>query len=439
MKTTMTSPVSRRRFLRGAGSLIALPGLASLLSGPALTAAEQPGLLAEKRPPKRLVFIGIGYGVTSETWFPDVARTGSDYLLPPGLVPLARHQRDITVVQGCQHRFSADPHAGSTFWLTGANIYGVPGQSFHNSISADQVAAAQFGAHTRLTSLQLCGAQEEHQGHGPGQSLAWDDHGKPVPGMTTPTQAFHRLFSADNMPLEQRRAQMAQQRSVLDTVLEDAADLQRGLARADTDKVSEYLQSIRDIETRLSKEEKWFGVAKPSSPLPPPGAGLSGIDEIRAMYDLIIAALQTDSTRVVTYRKPMQSLLTSLGLKVAAHDMSHYSPGDRMDASQKRDVAQSDLLAGFIDKLKATRDVDGSSLFDHTAVAFGSNIRSVHYLDNCPTLLTGGGAGLKLGHHVVLADQKTPLCNVWLTMLKGVGVVVERHGDSTGVVKELIA
>lgn len=439
MKTTTTTRWSRRRFLRGIGSLIALPGLISLRAGGAVHAADQPTSSGTVRPAKRLVFIGIGYGVTSETWFPAVAKTGSDYILPPGLAPLARHQRDITVVQGCQHRFSADPHAGSTFWLTGADIYGVPGQSFHNSISADQVAAAQFGTHTRFTSLQLCGAQEEHQGHGPGLSLAWDAHGKPVPGITTPTHAFHRLFSSDNTPLELRRAQMAQQRSVLDTVLEDAADLTRGLDRADADKVAEYLQSIRDIEIRLSKEEKWFGVANPSAPLPPPGEGLSGIDEIRAMYDLIIAALRTDSTRVVTYRKPMQSLLTSLGLKVAAHDMSHYSPGDRMDASQKRDVAQSDLLAGFIDRLKATKEPDGTSLFDHTAIAFGSNIRSVHYLDNCPTLLTGGGAGLKLGHHLVLADKKTPLCNVWLTMLKGVGVQVERHGDSTGVITELIA
>ncbi len=435
----MPCPIPRRRFLSGVGSLIALPVLTSLVSAPALRAADQPTAAAATRPAKRLVFIGTGYGVTNETWFPEVTRTGTDYVLPPGLAPLARHQRDLTVVQGCQHRFSCDPHAGSTFWLTGANIYGVPGQSFHNSISADQVAAAQFGKETRFSSLQVCGAQEEHQGHGPGLSLAWDDHGKPVPGITTPTQVFHRLFSADQTPLAERRAQMARQRSVLDTVREDLADLNRGLNRADTDKVAEYLQSIRDIETRLSKDEKWFDVAKPGAPLPPPGAGLSGLDEIRAMYDLIIAALQTDSTRVVTYRKPMQSLLTSLGLKVAAHDMSHYAPGDRMEASQKRDVAQSDLLAGFIDKLKATKEADGSSLFDHTAVAFGSNIRSVHYLDNCPTLLTGGGAGIKLGHHIVLADKKTPLCNVWLTMLKGVGVQVDRHGDSSGVVKELLA
>jgi hypothetical protein len=159
------------------------------------------------------------------------------------------------------------------------------------------------------------------------------------------------------------------------------------------------------------------------------------------MYDLIIAALRTDSTRVLTYRQPVGTLLQSLDLKVAPHDMSHYSPGDRMAASQKRDAVQSELLAGLLDQLKAVKEADGSSLFDHVALAYGSNIRTIHYLDNCPTLLTGGGANLKLGQHLVL-PKDTPLCNVWLTMHHGLGLDPKehvRHGDSTGVVKELQA
>ena len=429
---------SRRRFLRGMGSVIALPALVSLGGLSGARAADVVSSSVGK-PPKRLMFIGFGYGVTEETWYPDVATTGSDYVLPPGLEPLARHKKDFTVVQKCSHLFSSDPHAGSTFWLTGANVYGVPGQSFHNSISADQVAAAQFGKETRFTSIQLNSSHPEGQGHGQGLSLAWNDHGKPMSGIGTPIGVFHSLYSAENMSLDQRRAQLQQQRSVLDTVLEDMADLNRGLNKVDSDKVSEYLQSIRDIETRLGKEEKWFTVTKPKAPLPEPGEGIAGREEIRLMYDLMVAALQTDSTRVITYRQPIQALLTSLGISVASHDMSHYSPGDRMVASQKRDVVQSELLAGLIDKLKATKEADGSRLFDHVALAYGSNLRCVHYLDNCPTLLTGGGAGLKLGQHLVLPDKNTPLCNVWLTMLKGLGVQVERHGDSTGVVKELLA
>ena len=118
--------------------------------------------------------------------------------------------------------------------------------------------------------------------------------------------------------------------------------------------------------------------------------------------------------------------------------MSHYTPGVRMEASKARDKAQSELLAGFIDKLKATKEVDGSRLFDHIALAYGSNIRSIHFLDNCPTVITGGGANLKLGQHLVLTED-TPLCNVWLTMLQGVGIDTDSHGDSTGVVAELQA
>ena len=109
-----------------------------------------------------------------------------------------------------------------------------------------------------------------------------------------------------------------------------------------------------------------------------------------------------------------------------------------MEASKLRDQVHSKLLARLIDKLKATKEADGSSLFDHTAVAWGSNISSIHYLTNCPTILTGGGANLQLGQHLVL-PKDTPLCNVWLTMLQGLGINVERHGDSTGVVRELRA
>ena len=154
------------------------------------------------------------------------------------------------------------------------------------------------------------------------------------------------------------------------------------------------------------------------------------------MYDLIAAALQSDTTRVVTYRQPVGTLLKGLGINVAPHDMSHYQPGERMEASRKRDTKQSELLAGLLDRLQSIREPDGTSLLDHTTVVYGSNIRTIHYLDNCPTLVAGGGSGIRLGEHVVVPD-KTPLANLWLTLLQGSGVKAERHGDSTGVVAEI--
>ena len=430
----MKTQFNRRHILCGTGALIALPALESIGFRSFAVAAEK----AKAAPPKRAVFLGIGFGITKETWFPDLNDTGAEYKLSEGLSPLARHKKDFTVVQGCSNQYSNEAHWGSTYWLTGANRYSVPGQNMANSISADQVAAQQLGKDTRFASMQLDSSDGSASGHGPGLSLAWDQRGKPVAGFNNPLQVFHKLFSADNLPLAQRQAAIAEKRSVLDAVLTEARRVQRGLSKTDNDKLDEYFQGIRDIETRLGKDEDWLDVPKAKAPLAEPAPGLKGRNEIELMYNLIVAALQTDSTRVMSYRLPGQELLKSMDVTLSAHNVSHYSPGDRMDASKARDKVHSELLAGLIDKLKATKEADGSSLFDHTALAFGSNISSIHYLDNCPTILTGGGANLKLGQHLAL-PKDTPLCNVWLTMLQGMGIQAERHGDSSGVVKALQA
>ena len=428
----MHTNFNRRHFLRGAGALIALPALESI-------GYRRFASAAAVTPPKRMMFMGIGYGVTSETWFPDINDKGSGYKLSEGLKPLARHKDDFTIVQGCKHQFSRQAHWGSTFWLTGANQYGTPGQSFSNTVSADQVAAAQFGEHTRYTSIQLASDASDRNGHGLGSSLAWDQRGKPLSAWTSPLETYLKLFAADDIPIARRRAMLAEERSVLDSVLIEAKDMQRGLTKNDTEKLDEYFQSIRDIETRLSKAEKWMDVPKSKSPLEEPDEALVGRSEIEMIYKLMVAAIQTDNTRVITYREPGSRLLASLGRNGNAHNVSHYRPGSESEESSKlRDKAHSELLAGLIDQLKATKEADGSRLFDHVALAFGSNIRSIHYLNNPPTLISGGGANLKLGQNLVL-EEGTPLNNVWLTLLQGVGVRAKRHGDSTGVVSELQA
>ncbi len=436
----MSMPITRRRVLESATAIVALPALESLGFRKFASAA------ATAAPPKRLIFLGFGWGVTEESWYPDIKTPGADYTLSPGLAPLARHKSDFSVVQNMWHKYSVEGHEGSTMWLTGANRFAQPGQTFHNSISADQVAAAQFGLQTRFASLELDANPSTTKdvvalsGHGPGLSLAWDARGKPVAGLKGPVEAFHRLFSQDKTPIEQQKAMLAEQRSVLDTVLESGRDLKRRLGQRDTAKLEEYFDGIRDIESRLSKDEQWIGVAKPSTKLREPEASLEGREEIKLMYDLLVAALQTDSTRVVTYRQPVGTLLTSLGIKVFPHDMSHYhtTRAEKLDCSQKRDLAQSELLAGLLDRLKATKEADGSLLFDNVTLAYGSNIRTGHELSNCPMILAGGGSGLKLGHNIVM-PKNTPLCNAWLTILKRSGVDVEKHGDSTGIAEELLA
>ena len=420
--------MDRRLFLRGAGSLIALPFLPSLLS-----AADPAATLPR---PKRFIALGFGWGVTNETWYPAVTDTGAAYALPSGLAPLARHRQDFTLLQGLHHQHSNEAHWGSTFWLTGANRYSVSGSSFSNSISLDQVIANDIGQKTRFPSLRFNSPDVDNSGHGLGLSLSWDARGKPLAGLNSPLLAYHRLFSDENTSLAERQAQIEAQRSVLDTVLVDARRVGRDLNHEDKHKLDEYLQGVRDIEKRLERDSLWLNVAKAPPPFAAPQAGIVGKNEIELTYKLIVAALQTDSTRVVTYRQSVQELLISLGISILPHDMSHYNPGERMEASQRRDIAQSELLAGLIDQLKAVREPDGTSLFDHTCLIYGSNIRTIHYLDNCPTLIAGRGAGIKLGQHLVEA-KGTPLCNAWLTLLQGLGVPAKSHGDSTGILTSL--
>lgn len=421
----------RRRFLQTSSSLIALPMLESLGLAAATSAPR----------PKRLLFLGFGWGVTEESWYPAASQKGPDYTLPPGLTPLARHRADFTIVQGLTNKYTAGSHYGSTFWLTGANEFGKPGEIFHNAVSADQVAAEHLGGDVRFESLALdCGTAAGASGHGPGLSLSWDMRGKPIGGPRNPMEAYHRLFAKDTTPLEVQKQRLAQRRSVLDDAIESARELQRDLGKTDAAKLDEYFQAIRDLETRISRDEKWLGVPLPQPSVGEPIRSLAGYEEIKVMYDLIVAAFQTDSTRVITYRQPVSTLLTSLSITTDSHAMSHYHTprGEKLEVSQKRDLAQSELLAHLLDRLKAAKEPDGSSLFDHTTVVYGSNIRTGHELTNCPTIIAGRGAGVRLGQQIVF-PKDTPLCNAWLTLLQGSGVSIERHGDSTGVLKELLA
>ena len=425
---------SRRRFLRSGSGFLAIPALESFGWKKFAAAADVDA------PSRRMVFLSFGWGVTREDWFPDKTVTGAEYELPEGMKPLRRHKKDITVVQNLSNQFSSEAHWGSTFYLTCANRYAEPGKSFHNTISADQVAAEKLGLATRFTSIQLGCQDAENSGHGPGLSLAWNRQGKPLAGLDNPVAAYHKLFSDGKTPLAERQLMLNRKRSILDAVMEDAKDVGRGLGRQDADKLSEYLQSIRDIETRLSKEEQWLHVPKsrPATVPDEPQGEVAGFEEIKLMYDLMIAAMQVDASRVFTYRQPVESLLKSFGATITGHNMIHYTSGDRKVVSQTRDQKQSELLAYFMDRLKATREADGSSLFDHVSLSYGSNINSIHYLTNCPTIITGRGAGIQLGQHLVL-DSNTPLANLWLSLLRGVGIDAASHGDSSGIIKELFA
>jgi hypothetical protein len=425
--------VNRRQFLRGAGTTLALPYLASLQATTSFC-KEQPSASLQK-----MVFLSIGFGITEETWYADPKDTGTGYKLPEAFKPLAKHKKDFSVVQNTYHQFSNQGHWGSTFFLTGANPNAIPGKTFNNTISVDQVAAQAWGDGNRFTSMRFESSPGNQNGHGPGLSLSWNKYGKPLPGLSSPFAVYSKLFGDSEMPVDQRRDMIRKKGSSLDVILMDAKRVRGKLGTEDKDKLDEYFQSMREIEVRLAKEEAWVGTPKPKAPLKEPEPrGLEGYEEIKLMYDLVAAALQTNSTRVTAYRLPAESFLRSLDVTIRPHDVSHYKGfEDRHAISQLRDAKHSELLSHLFDKLKKTDDVNGESLFENTSVAFGYNIITGHYLYRCPVVVAGNTNNLKHGSHLCM-PKGTPLCNLWLTLLRAGGVNTESFGDSNGIIEDLM-
>ncbi|MEQ8784818.1 MAG: DUF1552 domain-containing protein [Pirellulaceae bacterium] len=425
-------PVTRRAVLRGLGATVCLPLLESLAPRGLCAAGE-----AEK-PPQRLIFLSFAWGVAEDDWFP--AGDGPDYELSECLQPLARHKADFSVLSNLTNKRATNGHWGTTTWLTSADVNGVPGKQFQNGVSVDQVAARKLGVATRFTSLELSGS-DDGGGYGPGLSLSWSETGAPIAGETSPVALFDRLFGAAETPLEEREYLLRQERSVLDAVLHDARSMHRQLSKVDREKVDEYFQSVRDIEVRLAKSEEWLDKPKPPAPFGRPSGKLNTSDEIRLMYDLIVAAIRTDMTRVIAYRQPVEGLFGDLGYKVTGHKTTHCTKqSDAYQASIARDRRQLELLAHLIDRLKELKDPDGSSVFDNSIIAYGSGIRTGHILRNTPTLVAGhGGGGMQQGRHYVYESDQTPLANLWFSVLRHVGVETDSFADSEGPLRGLFA
>ncbi|MCR9200814.1 MAG: DUF1552 domain-containing protein [Planctomycetaceae bacterium] len=428
------NPQLRRSFLRVGSSLIAVPFLETMAS------AQQ----ANTPPPTRVVFLGGGFGFTKDSFYPTKAGRFADIGLTEGLTPLQRHQNDVTMVSHLTNLGATDPHGGSVSYLTGANVAGTPGKRFHNSISCDQVIAKHIGGNTRFPTLTLSAKEPDggqNSGHGPGLSLSWDPSGNPVPGITRPLDLFYTIFANPNDSRAALDARLQKKQSILDVVRLNGSAMQQSLSRHDRDKLDEYFTGLRQIERGLQRQAQWADTPKPKATIDAPDEGITGEDAIKLMYDMIIIALQTDSTRVVTYRQPVCSLLSGMGIALKAHSLSHYGFSQpRIEASQQRDKKCLSLFAHFLDRLKDARDSDGSRLFDNCIISYGTNLRSGHELRNVPALLSGGGAaGISHGRHIKLPDQDTPLANYWLTLMQQAGLPLEQFSHSTGIVPELLA
>jgi hypothetical protein len=355
--------------------------------------------------------------------------------------PLERYKNNITMFKNLTNIGSSDPHSGSTSFLTGANVSGTPGKRFHNSISCDVIAGKHLGKEMRYSMLALSSKHREDSGHGPGLSMSWNQAGKPVSGIPGPAELYSLLFGQIKETPAERQTRLNNKRSILDIVLKDVKSMGRKVSKNDKEKLREYYQSIREIEGGLQKEELWAQKPKPKVNFQAPQDGVSGVQEIKLTYQLICLALQTNQTPVISYRHPMTKVLNSWGINFTPHALSHYAGSKpRTEALTLRDQKRCELLAYFIELLKRTKDVDGSSLYDHTILSWGTNIRTSHMIKDVPVIITGGGAKkIQHGRHIILPKEDTPLGNLWLTLLQEAGVPVEQFGNSTGIIPELIS
>lgn len=434
MSSFVTNSTTRRSFLRAGGTVLALPFLETFANAKATAT----------KPPKRVVFLGGGFGFTKDTFYPTKAGRFSEIGMTEGLAPLERHKDDLTMVTNLTNLGATDPHGGSVSYLTGANVAGTPGKRFHNSISCDQLLAKEIGSQTRYPALTLSAKEADggqNSGHGKGLSLAWDETGNPIPGLERPIDLYYTLFANPNDSREELDLRLKKKQSILDVVRVNGSGIKRTLSKGDQEKLDEYFTGVRQVERGLERQAEWADVPKPDAPFDAPSDGLTGEEAIHLMYDMIIIALQTDATRVVTYRQPVCDLLLGMGMTLKAHSLSHYGFSQpRIVASRERDRKCSELLAHFLDRLKEAKDIDGSSLYDNCIVSYGTNLRSGHELKNLPAILSGGGAeGIEHGRHIILPEEDTPLANYWLTLMQQAGMQIDSFSHSTGIVPELLA
>jgi hypothetical protein len=433
----------RRAFLRGAGAAIALPLLDAMV--PAL--AAQSGA----RPARRLGFIYLPNGVARNF-------TGVNYWTPKGeganfefstiLTPLRAYRDRMTIFSGlAQHQADAfddgangDHTRSTSSWLTGVHPKRTEGADVRNGVSADQIAAARLGKETVLPSLELAidlnflgGQCENSYSCAYMNTLAWSTATTPLPTENNPRIVFERLFGDGGTPA-QRLAQARQNRSILDSVMEDLARLQRTVGPGDRTKVSDYVDAVREVERRIQSVET--GGAKSDLPALDRPAGIPGrFDEhVKLMYDLQWLAFRADITRVVTFmlgRELNFRTYPEIGITEGHHGLSHHADDPaKLARYAKLNTYQTELFSWFLDKLRATDDGDGT-LFDHSLFLYGASLSNpnLHAHYDLPLLVAGGS--LKGGRHTVFSKE-TPMTNLLLGMLDRAGVHAESLGDSTG-------
>jgi Protein of unknown function (DUF1552) len=437
----------RRTFLKGMGAVIALPALDAMT--PAFAA---PAPFA--KPPLRLAFTYVPNGIVMADWTPKGA--GAAFEFTRILKPLERFREDTLVLSGLAHRNGnalgdgpGDHARAGASYLTGVHPRKTAGADIQNGISVDQIAAQHIGSQTRFASLELGCDDSRTVGNCDSgyscaytNSLAWRGPATPMPPETNPRLVFERLFGDidTSLPPETRARRLRYRRSILDLVGERTTQLSADLGPADKRKLDEYLSSIREIERRIEKaEQDLTGLTPPIDK--PSGIPVLYADYVNLMFDLQLIAFQADLTRVVTMMMGREGSLRTygeIGVPDPHHPLTHHrGNADWIEKVAKVNVHHMELFAGFIDKLKATPDGDGT-LLDHSMIVYGSGLSdgNRHTHEDLPVLMVGRGGNFRRAAHIVY-PKDTPMTNLFLTLLDRLGVQPEKLGDSTGMIDHL--
>ena len=433
----------RRTFLRGVGAAVGLPLLDSML--PAQTPVNR---TAAKALP-RLGFVYVPHGAIMDQWTPKTE--GADFEVTRILKPLEPFRNQLNVISGLGHR-AADSTAvhslSPTTWLSGVRPKPTQGVDAYAGVTADQIAAQQIGQDTVLPSMELAiedhsgliGACDRDYGCIYMNTLSWRTPTTPLPMEINPRKIFERMFGSGGSAAD-RAARTQEDRSILDAITHQAADLQRSLGVQDRATVSDYLENIREIERRIQKASQQVS-ADLALPEEPAGIPFSYEQHVGIMFDLLALAWQADITRVFTFmmaREVSNRTYPQVGVPDGHHATSHHqNRPEKIEKLVKIQNYHLTLFAKFIDKLRQTPDGDGS-LLDHSVILYGSNMSNsnAHNHFPLPNLVLGGGAGrLTGGRHLRYADH-TPMTNLLVTLLDKTGVREETLGDSTGRLTDL--
>lgn len=425
-------PVSRRRFLRGAGIALGLPFLNSMISPFARAESVLPSATGDT--PHRMLAICNNLGVLPTHFFPQ--GSGREYAPSPYLELLQKHRDDFTVFSGVSHPNVDGGHPSDVSFLTAAPH--PASSSFRNTISLDQYIAEQIGVQTRFPSITLA--------VNGGRSLSCTGTGVAIPPEQSASQVFRQLFlQGSPAEVQSRIRELETGRSILDTVASQAKLLQRDVGVEDRGRLDQYFTSVRDLEQRLEASRSWEDKPKPvvdaEEPVDPSNPA-QYLDKVKVMYDLVRLAFETDSTRAVTL------MLNSVGTPVLQvrgatltdgyHNLSHHGKAeDKLAQLKIIDEWHMRLLAGLFADLKSVQEGD-ARLLDRSMILYGSNLgdANAHSTNNLPVLFAGGG--FRHGQHLSFdAQQNYPLPNLFVSMLQRMGIEADNFASSTGTMRGL--